>query len=550
MKKFMILFLTVAVVIGFGGTCLSATFTSGRLTNESGVSFGQTPVISGASSGETLYVVSGGYAQADMVAVTGVSVWEIRPQLVGGAINQNVAFASLVGAGGYDAASGATVSPSSPVLIDNGATGNSVFFVTNVATGGGVTGFVLFGLSAAANGAETLGIKVDSATTNMGVWGPLAWTDKGWKGGSTSGTSLFFGTVDVESGGTPAAVSLAGYVAGSTVYVVNTNAVYTSTDSDAANNVNFRYEAGVSGFFSGPVISENSDGVSVYMVGLNGTTGTGNTLFCYDGAAIDGNIDPGAGGGVGWVIGPHESAGVGGATVFATPGLGKGTFEKGDNDYSGNSLFVVDGQGGVSVYNKTNGNLDLATQYGVVTTLPASYAGPVTNGKYLVLCSDNGVTVYGSAAANDLDNGNSSSWLWRTGNMTAANGWTANYEIFATPVISAGHLVVAVSERNNAGVDRQASGAVFVFRLSDGTLVDTTGAAAPFVASPIVSEGNVWIPGYFSDIFRYNLGDYVDGFAYSRQFKFDAGKTGENTEEDEVVFYEDDDDTCFISILK
>jgi hypothetical protein len=308
-------------------------------------------------------VVSGGFALEDMTvrAITGVTVWEVRPNLVAGNIVLNQAYGFGQGMRGFQPYTGATVSPSSPVLIDNGSTGNSIFFVTNIADAGiggpgGVSGFVLVGLSAQANGAEVENVFFETGVTSLAVLGPLAWTDQGWKAGSTSGTSLFFGTADVESGGTNVGLGLQ---AGASVYSVNTNAQFTARSTDAANNVNARYEPGVSGFFCGPVVSENRDGVSVYMVGRVTVSSlkTGNSIFCYDGAAIDRNVDPGAGGGLGWVVGPHQnSVGNSGSSSFilATPALGRGTYS-GSNIYSGNSLFVVDNDGGVSVYDKRNG---------------------------------------------------------------------------------------------------------------------------------------------------------------------------------------------------
>jgi hypothetical protein len=379
--------------------------------------------------------------------------------------------------------------------------------------------------------------------TNCAVVGPLAWTSGGWLNGAVGGTSLFFGTVNIESGSSIAAAAT--HASGATIYVLNTNAVF-ATNSTDTKNVNYRFEYGVSGFFCGPVISENIDGVSVYMVGLDGTTGSGNTLYCYDGFDIDRNTP------ANWQIGQHESAGINGVTIFATPCLGKNAYDFNDNIYSGNSLFVVDGLGGVSVYNKNTGALVLATVYGEInntTTGNVSYAGPVTNGAYLALCNDNGVTVYGSQGANDLQNGNSSSWLWRSGDMTIANGWTENWRLYATPAISHNHLVVAAAATDAAGNERAGGGAIFVFRITDGTLVDSYFLPTAAVASPALSNGCAWMPEYTSSIHRINLGSWVEANGWWRQFKYDAAKTGDNSEE------QDDDEVgdssgCFISTLK
>jgi hypothetical protein len=335
-----------------------------------------------------------------------------------------------------------------------------------------------------------------------------------------------------------------GFVAGATIYSVNTSAEYTAVDYDAANNVNFRYESLVSGFFCGMAISENTDGVSVYAVGLNSAQGSGNTVFCYDGSDIDGNTA------AEWQVS------IAGVTVFATPAIGTGVFDNDDNNYSGNSLFVVDGQGGVSVFNKATGAADVSTIYGA-NSGAVSFAGPVTNGRYLVLCTDTGVTVYDSNTASNLDTGNSSSWLWRTGTMTKANGWDENYRVYATPSISNNRLILAVGSPDGFGNERLGAGKILIYNLSQtaGTTVTEAGAVDAYflpvspVASPIVSGSYVWIPTYKSAIYRILFADSVNGYPYWRQFKFDAGKTGHSTESVSVV-YDDDDSGCFISTIK
>jgi hypothetical protein len=132
MKKLFVVVLAAAMAFALSGTGIAATGDDATLRFESGVSFGQSPVISGKVSGETLYIVSGGYSQADMVLNGGATVYEVSPVLTAtGTVNRNVAWA-LGRDGNYDAATGATVSPSSPVLIDNGTGGNSIFMVQNV----------------------------------------------------------------------------------------------------------------------------------------------------------------------------------------------------------------------------------------------------------------------------------------------------------------------------------------------------------------------------------------------------------------------------------
>lgn len=193
MKRLIVLASIVFFVLS--GTCFADVTQRANFPFQSGTSYAQTPVISGFIAGETVYVVSGGYHQADMVAETGVTIWEISSQLnAAGAINMNSLFSYGIGLGGYT--TGVTACPSSPVLVDNAAGGQSVFYVANFSDQAtldtvAVTGFVLFCASTDSSGTDVVPIVVESMVTGEGVWGPLAWTDQGWRGGTTSGNSLF-----------------------------------------------------------------------------------------------------------------------------------------------------------------------------------------------------------------------------------------------------------------------------------------------------------------------------------------------------------------------
>jgi hypothetical protein len=375
-KKILMMLLAASLAFGATGTCLAASSAASLLdldaTVNTGVSFAQTPVISGQGSGETLYVVSGAYSPADVPAAgTGVSVWELSPDLE----DSNVVWSAT--AAGISAVTSSFLN--SPVLKDNGAAGNSVFFVyspvdPNTALPNSVTGFVLHGLSAQANGTDVASLTVESGDTNLYVPGPLA----------ASGSSLYFGTASVLW--QQATLAGAGLPAnGATVFCVNMDTAGTITP--ASGNVTVRNEGGVSGFLAGPVISDNgSSGLSIYLVGFGAGAGglTGNTIFGYDDTELNTGAAASTQNG--------SSVGAPGVPVLATPALGTGALSAA-NEYSGNSLFVVDSVGGISVYNKDTLAFEYARTYGVQTYGLPIVASPLTNGRYLVLCSDAGVSV-------------------------------------------------------------------------------------------------------------------------------------------------------------
>ncbi|MDY7034968.1 MAG: hypothetical protein SV375_02225 [Thermodesulfobacteriota bacterium] len=560
MKKGLLTLLVAVMALAMTGTAFAAVNVTGRdLLNLDGtlctaVSFMQTPVISGQGTGETLYVVSGGPIRDQNAAGSGVSVWEVMPDMS----TANVVWHLPQGN------SNVTASPSSPVLRDNGAGGNSIFFVFNSFDGSagvnaGVSGFVLLGMSADSQGRDPISLRFETGITNLGVFGTLAYTERGWLGGTLSGTSLYFGTVDIESGSTNVGHGGANprWVAGNSVYCINMQAVG-AIGTDSANKVvAFRYEAGISGFAHDPVISENRDGVSIYMVGGIGMLSVGgNTIYCYNGATIDRNLDIGAQAAVGqrgWVIGPHQTgvgikSAVGNGAVLATPSLGDGNYS-GSNIYSGNSLFIVDVIAGVSVFDKRTGAFAYTVAYGDNTAVGAALpvqAGPVTDGRFLALCSDAGVSVFNSTAVNALS---TNVPLWRA-EFNIANGWDRNYRIYGTPAISNGYLIVPLGSADGFGNEGQGPGMIAVYRLNDGQLMETAATAGSLSASPIISQRFVYSVGYRSAVYRMSFTDgLVRGFNHWRQFKFGPAKTGENTRPDARRWISSDG-ACFISTIK
>jgi hypothetical protein len=182
---------------------------------------------------------------------------------------------------------------------------------------------------------------------------------------------------------------------------------------------------------------------------------------------------------------------------------------------SGGSIFVVDNNGGVSVYRAA----DLAFQYGVMyaDVNTGVTAGPVTDGTHIVLCGTSAITNY---EVNNLS-GNSREWTYVFG---------ANKEIWSTPVISGSgttnYVWVTV-------IDRIAEDAVtFRFSLNDNT---TNGGVQQVVThgemvygSSIIVEDDLWTVTY-NPLVRKTTDSNASGVTSWPQFKFNKEKTGANT---------------------
>jgi hypothetical protein len=306
--------------------------------------------------------------------------------------------------------------------------------------------------------------------------------------------------------------------------------------ADSLNSPNVRVinESTVSGFIGGPAISDNgSSGLSVYLVGFGGPTG-GNTIFAYS--------DTTAGFAQATFRGTDGGPGNAGVPVLSTPALGTGALSAA-NEYSGNSLFVVTSTGGVSVYNKDTLAFEYATAYGDQTYGLPIVASPVTNGRYLVLCSDAGVSVYDSdtnTLAANLPLG--------AAEFSVAAGYSRNFRIIATPVISNGFLIIPLASADTSGNENQGAGALIAINLQNPfqapELVGTLGST---VASPIVSRDLVYSVDYRSTVNKVDFATAISGGNAWTQFKFDAAKTGNNTA---GLVTPGSSGGCFISTVK
>jgi hypothetical protein len=415
-KTFMgIMLLVAAMILSASGTCFAAVANSTLLQPESGVSFAVAPVVAdivdygqnGAGfSGGTVYIQSGGMVSEDMSPVwAGVSIWQAR---------SDGQYAEILGADPYSnngatTDTGATIMgvASLTMVPSSGNGGVSVFATLNNWSGyggiatDGVTGFTIIGISHDSQNRVTFPVYAhDSGVTGVGILHPPAYSSNWMQNSATvSGDSLFFGTSGVSM--TP----FGGPNTGATLYCLKANIVNANADTADANNVlAYAFESRVSSFVCGPVIKEGRSGISVFILGaLGNQNGSGVSLLGYQGAnfAAIGNGAPSQ---INYRIDPLASTYELGDAVtrWPTPALGEGTLNWTANNYSGNSLFVTDGLGGVSIF-----DVNIAantTQAGIVVRFHeysndraassvSPIPGPATDGRYLVLPSANGVSI-------------------------------------------------------------------------------------------------------------------------------------------------------------
>jgi hypothetical protein len=533
-------------------------------------------------SGGTAYVQSGGMVNEDMSGVwTGISIWQVRsdgnyselllanPYSNGGAITGAGTGVTYVGVQSL------TMVPSS------GNGGVSVFAITNNYAGwgtatAGCTGFTVWGLSHDSQNRPTNPVNAHnlSGLSDVGVLGAPAYSSN-WMQNQlnvTSGDSLFFATSGVSS--QAAVVGTAG-IGGNTIYCMKANIVNADADTADANNVvAYRFESQISGFACSPVIKEGVSGISLFILGALGPTHcSGVSLLGYQGAnfAAIGNagaaqinyrIDPL---GSTYTLGPNTSA----VTLWPTPALGENQLRWTANNYSGNSLFVTDGLGGVSVFDLTTlaANTTQAQVAALIRFYPYSndqaassvtpIPGPVTNGQYLVLPSATGVSIYGSGTQG-ITNGSSNSDSFIAGyEFTIAQGYdTVNWYTSGTPAISNGYVAVPITTNRGATVGEfRQDGRIVFIRLWDGVIMETfntnQGAIAPIAAASNLAGNYIWAVDYNTSVYQIEPETFkLEADEHWYQYKFGPAKSGNNTEIEEDDDFFESDGGCFISTIK
>jgi hypothetical protein len=268
------------------------------------------------------------------------------------------------------------------------------------------------------------------------------------------------------------------------------------------------YLSAVSQVHTAPVIS----GESLYVVGYSALGTGGNTILQF---AKNNLYD-----------GPTDAATVGlnadlSDQWIPTPTAG------------GNSIFVVDNNGGVSAYAANNLALQYSVNYGGNLAVGGVTASPVHNGTYIVLCATSSLTGY---QINNLS-GNSKEWTY---NISPAS----RYTIDSTPAISGGYVWVTVNDA--------LTGTATLWRF---TLTDTYDGSPLIVAnlpqtfaSPAIVGNSIWSASYDPLVEKIVAGGAA-GENNWPQFKFNKAKTGSNTAEEEFVD-PGSSGGCFISTIK
>jgi hypothetical protein len=538
MKRFTLSIFALLMVFGLCGTVLAAPTSVELQTATSGVStiyWG--PAYSTATGGASAYVVNGKpfddatktgeksgitvYAisntrtqntATEMLAapITALSTSFLNgatavggPQLVSGT-SDTVIFYALAGGlnGPGPAAAGAVTANTGNTLYAISGNG-TIYWTKGIPASGLLTGGAAFAVVSVLNALDTgstpyclapVTIDTESLTDATGLTGATIY-------GITMGSG-------------PAVQSSTGV----SIWAINAaNGAYT-TNTSAKNNVTgFTTPAvlttGVSVIHAAPVISGNS----LFVVGY-GVNFTGTTIYqfkkndIYNGIVTSATITNCGNASQQWI-----------PTPCAT----------------GNSIFVIDTEGGVTSFRADNLAKNYSVRYGGPATASGHLttgvtASPVTDGTYIVLCSTSAVTGYN---LNTLS-GNSKQWTYN---------FAGNNKISATPAISAGYVWVTV---NDTVLNTSATYRFTLSNTYDGApqLVASYGKLT--FASPIIVGYDLWTATYDPIVQKVVNTGGAFGNNYWTQFKFDSAKRGANTASIPAVVFAGDDGGCFISTVK
>ncbi|MEW6664836.1 MAG: CFI-box putative sorting motif-containing protein [Thermodesulfobacteriota bacterium] len=536
MKKLLVLFLAAFVTVGVVGTASAVDYARNLNSGEY-----ITPPV---ASGDTVYVLATG------TVGNGATLFQINPS--------TGVSAYLTGTYNGKAAAGASAY-TGPVLYqasgDSGVTlvmqvvqtpatigstagqnaaqwelgGTSVYaFYFSPTNGVGVTHFN--------NAAISLG------HMSGGITAFYTQNDAGLFAGVSSWSSHLLVDADTTTGGTSVfGTSGVSAYAGASIWSIGLGTVSGGARLNSnAFNGNSAATRGVSGFSTPLLISGNS----LFAIGDYRYTAaaSGVSLLMFDKRKLQAGPNKAV-----ELVGAQQTPGI---TPFPTPAI------------SGNSIFVVDGVGGLTAYSISSTNLlpqarnalDFVQLGNTVTT--AVSASPVCDTQFLAVAVNHLGTAVAGITVFRIDNKairstSGTSWWYE---------WTAGTTIAATPVISNGNLYVAVNSRNNGStlhrfvMNRAAQG--HIQAPDQSWTVDANGAAFGFIETNglILANGRLIAlsnHGGAKRIYSIDVTNSALGYSYWRQFKFDAARSGNNTRSPDVVpAVEDDDDTCFISTLK
>lgn len=527
MKKFTVLAMACFLAVGIAGTAMAQTSVE-LSTATSGVStifYG--PTFSTATSGASAYVNTWGPyhnaakldAGTTLYAVSNTATNAIGTELRATAL-QYVAGATPIG---------------SPQLV-SGTTNTVIRYIwAPVGTGVGNSSPTLFGTRGGAtlyainglNGAAYWSTGLYTFANGGGIGTPSGTAL--WQASASGATYYSLAPVTIEDTNTSfsgatiygviggvTSIPPAGLRAGVSVFAISaqSGAIQSKAGNagvtDIAAPFTTNYNNGVSVVHAAPVVS----GTSLFIVGF---ASTGNGVSLYQFAKND--IFNGPSG-----VTTVTLAGGLGSQFMPTPVV------------SGGSIFVVSPEGGVTSYRTDNFSKNYFVRYTGGEVINGVSASPVTNGTVIVLCSTSSVTGY---RLNTLS-GSSKQWTFNFGN-------NARYQINSTPAISNGYVWVTVNDLvvNSATTYRLTLNSTY-----DGAPQVVANHGKLVYASPIIVNGNLWTATYDPMVAKYTASG-ANGFGYWPQFKFDAAKTGANTQPAVAAVPDDDDDSgCFISTIK
>ena len=528
MKKLMIFILAAVMAVGFAGTALAATTV--ELNVDGGVSnvyWG--PSFGTATGGASLYVLSG--TIFDITATgnneSATTLYGISNTLTN-ADGTELLQQQLMTSGNFADISGSTpiggpqlVSGTSDTVIvyvrassldtvgSQPESGNTLYAIN------GGTGAVYWAKAIPCTGfAPTSDLSVfDGANTGATFHCTAPVTiDTSSYISDTLGGATIFGV----SGATWTGSALIG--SGVSVWAIDADTgAFTTSSAGLTNVTGFPFiggsaGSGVSVVHAAPVVS----GSSLFIIGY-GADG-GNTIY----GLLKDNLQ----GGVTEALINGSGAADLSDQWMPTPCV------------TGGSIFVVDNDGGVTSFYTQNLTQNYASQliFGEKLTTGVT-AGPVTDGTRIVF---SGTTRIRCAMVNNVSTGVSKEWEYSFG---------ANRSIWATPVISNGYVWVTVNDLS-AGVN---AATTFRFTLSntyDGNPQTVKAHGKLVYASPIVVSNDLWTVTYSPVVEKISQASFARGYNYWTQFKFDAAKTGHNTQPDETTPIAGSSGGCFISTIK
>ena len=531
MKKLMFFILTAVMAIGLGGTALAATTV--ELNVDGGVSnvyWG--PSFGTATSGASLYVLSG-----TILNIT--------------AAGNNESATTLYAIANTATNTAGTELLTTQLITDTDISGSTPIGGPQLVSGTSTTVIVYV----RASSLDTVGGQPESGNTLLavnGLNGTVYWETAipctGF--GRSSDRSIFEGadtgvtfhctapvTIDTSSyisddlgGATIFGVSGASSIAngsngqqnnllgsGVSIWAIDADTGLFTTNTVAASNITgFQFTpggpgSGVSVVHAAPVVS----GTSLFIIGFGGQVSTGNTIYAF----LKDNL----------LAGVSAEATINDKTAdlsdqwMPTPCV------------TGGSIFVVDNDGGVSVFDTQDLNQYTSQLiFGEALTTGVT-AGPVTDGTYIVF---SGTTRIRCAKVDNVSTGVSKEWEYSFG---------ATKSIWATPVISNGQVWVSVND--------PIAGTATTYRFTlahtyDGNPQTVKAHGKLVYASPIIVSNDLWTVTYSPVAEKTNQPDIARGYNFWTQYKFDAAKTGHNTTPEGPTSYPGSSGGCFISTIK